>query len=204
VPTLSRNYSVYAKYYDELNTDYYLWHSVIRGNLDGNNQTGRMIEFGCGTGNILKEYAKSYDVFGVDASEEMIERAAEKIPNGHFYLDDMVTFSASETFDVALCLFDSINHILDIDRWRQFFENVASMLSPNGVFIVDANTTARLSKIVGFPPLFKEFDANCMSMKLVQSSETNFVFDVRIFFAGRRAPLSGRGRTHRRDHEIRS
>ena len=178
---MSRSYSMYARYYDALNTDYDLWHSVIGKSLEGEHETGKMIEFGCGTGNILQEYAGAYDVFGVDASQEMIDQAAAKIPNGHFYRDDMVTFSTSETFDVALCLFDTINHVLDLRRWRQFFENVASMLSSTGVFIVDANTTTRLNRIASFPPLFKAFDDNFMIMDLLQSNETNFVFNVRIF-----------------------
>ena len=95
---MSRSYSMYARYYDALNTDYDLWHSVIRKSLEGEHETGKMID-----------------------------QAAAKIPNGHFYRDDMVTFSSSETFD-----------------------------------------------------------DNFMIMDLLQSSETNFVFNVRIFSSVRR------------------
>lgn len=176
----TQKYAMYAKFYDRLNHDYQLWHSVIDRILDGTTEPGKMIEFGCGTGNILQKYAGSFSVYGVDISKEMIEQATNKLPGGKFYIDDMVTFSTSETFDVALCLFDSINHVLDFNLWSQFFKNVASMLSPNGVFIIDANTTTRLRRIVEFPPLLKEFDSNYMIMKLLQKSETNFVFDVRV------------------------
>jgi len=175
-----QNYAMYARYYDQLNNDYQLWHSVIRSSLPKHTETGNMIEFGCGTGNILQEYANSYSVFGVDISKDMLDRASQKLPGGEFYLDDMVTFSTSKKFDVALCLFDTINHVLDFTRWIRFFQNVSSLLSGSGIFILDANTTARLRRISNFPPLFKEFGSNYMIMRLFQNSETNFVFDVRI------------------------
>ena len=176
----TKNYSIYAKYYDILNTDYSLWHHIIQENIPKANMYKKVIEFGCGTGNILQKYAKSFSVYGVDLSSNMLEQAKEKIPKGTFYCKEMVSFSTEEKFDVALCLFDTINHILDFSKWKVFFENVASSLTPEGVFILDTNTTQRLKQITTYPPMCKEFDDNYFFMKLLQKNETNFLFDVRI------------------------
>lgn len=175
-----KNYSIYAKYYDVLNTDYSLWHHIIKNNIPKADMTKKIIEFGCGTGNILKRYAKSFSVYGVDLSNEMLVQAKEKIPKGTFFCEDMVSFSTQEKFDIALCLFDTINHVLDFSKWQVFFQNVASSLTSNGVFILDTNTTQRLKLITTYPPMCKEFDNNYFFMKLLQENETNFLFDVRI------------------------
>jgi len=174
------NYSIYAKYYDILNTDYLLWHHIIQENIPKADINKKIIEFGCGTGNILEKYAERFSVYGVDLSNAMLEQAKEKIPKGTFYCRDMVSFSTREKFDVALCLFDTINHVLNFSQWKDFFQNVASILTSDGVFILDANTTQRLKQITTYPPMCKEFYDGYFFMKLLQKNETNFLFDVRI------------------------
>jgi len=176
----SDNYSVYAKYYDLLNTDYSCWHRIIRENAPQADAGKKIIELGCGTGNILKEYKDRYSVYGVDISSRMLAQAREKIPGGTFYCTDMVSFSTREKFDLALCLFDTINHVLDVSKWNDFFQNVASCLSSEGVFILDANTTQRLIEITAYPPMCKAFENNYFFMKLLQKNATNFLFDVRL------------------------
>ena len=173
-------YSMYAKYYDRLNRDYDRWLRFIDEQITGFPASSRMIEYGCGTGNILAAYADRFKVTGVDISPSMLDLAKRKIPEGTFHLEDMVQFASDEKFDVALCLFDSVNHILPFRDWGVFFANVARSLRPGGVFILDANTTKRLAAIEKRPAFFEEFDGNYFYMKLRRRGEKNFIFDVRI------------------------
>jgi SAM-dependent methyltransferase len=125
-------------------------------------------------------YKDTCKVTGVDLSPEMLARARGKMPLGEFHLCNMVHYTDSRKYDLSLCLFDSINHVLDTREWRTMFANVSRNLSPNGTFVMDANTTARLERMAKRPPFMNEFDENYFYMKLRQKSERNFVFDVRV------------------------
>jgi hypothetical protein len=57
---------------------------------------------------------------------------------------------------------------------------VEKALAPNGIFILDANTTERLTRNEKRPAYFQEFDNNYFYMKLRRKNEKNFIFDVRI------------------------
>ena len=173
-------YSMYSKYYDKLNNDYDFWIPFIRSQIPSVLSNGNMIEFGCGTGNVLVNFRNEYKLAGVDISENMLKHAIEKLPEAEFFNQDMVHYKSNKKYQVALCLFDSINHILDFNDWKLFFENVAELLDEKGVFIFDANTTNRLLMITKRPAFFSEFDNNYFYMKLKQKSEANFVFDVRV------------------------
>jgi SAM-dependent methyltransferase len=148
--------------------------------LSASLSSGKIIEYGCGTGNVLLHYKDKYEVTGVDLSSGMLEQAKFKIPNGNFHLENMVTFKTDERYDVALCLYDSINHILNFSDWFIFFRNVLNTLKPNGIFILDVNTTERLKGVEKRPTLFNEFDDNYFYMKLKKKRENNFIFDVRV------------------------
>ena len=140
-------YSMYAKYYDRLNDSYDFWIPFIDNEISTVPHGSRIIEYGCGTGNVLLHYKDDYQVTGVDISPEMLEQARGKMSDGEFFLGDMVTFRPDRKYDVALCLFDTVNHILDFGDWRSFFRNVADTLNANGIFVLDANTTERLNGV---------------------------------------------------------
>lgn len=173
-------YSMYSKYYDRLNGNYDYWIPFIKSHIAEKEKKARMIEYGCGTGNVLEKFKDEYELYGVDISNSMLEQAKTKLPYANFILEDMVFYKSTEKYDIALCLFDSINHVLDFENWKVFFKNVANSLTSTGVFIFDANTTERLSRIVLRPALFSEFDDNYFYMKVKQKTDKNFVFDVRI------------------------
>jgi SAM-dependent methyltransferase len=173
-------YSMYAKYYDKLNKDYEYWIPFIKSQIPNKLINKNMIEFGCGTGNVLSYFKNEYKLYGVDISEDMLKHAKEKLPDAELINIDMVHYCSPNKYQIALCLFDSINHILNFDDWKVFFKNVSNSLIKGGVFILDANTTDRLSMITKRPAYFSEFDNNYFYMKLIQKSTSNFIFDVRV------------------------
>src|SRR5919197_4520428 len=75
-----------------------------------------VLEVACGTGSILKQLWTYYEVTGVDLSEEMLDRAAEKVPGVPLFRGDMRKLNLGERFDVVLCVYDSINHLLRFDE----------------------------------------------------------------------------------------
>ena len=184
-------YSMYSKYYDRLNTEYDHWIRFIKVSTAAYPDNSKLIEYGCGTGNMLVPFVGRFALAGVDLSAEMLAAAKEKLPGCSLYHHDMLNFSSDTKYDISLCLFDSINHLTDFSIWTEFFRTVYSNMSENGIFIFDANTTTRLAKICERQPWFTEFDTNYFYMKLHRKSERNFIFDVRI--------LSGDGRGNYRE-----
>ncbi len=104
----------------------------------------KLCEFACGTGNISLILSKlGYDVTGVDNSIDMLTVAGEKIrrrkSNMRIVHHDMVTYSSKESFDRAVCVYDSINYISSPDALGRFFRSVYTSLKPGGVFAFDAS-----------------------------------------------------------------
>jgi len=97
----------------------------------------RVLEIGCGQGDLLAEVDPSYGV-GIDFSPAMIERAAEKHPKLNFFVADAHSPHLDETFDVII-LSDLINELWDV---RQVLENLAALSTPTTRIII--NTYSRL------------------------------------------------------------
>lgn len=173
-------YSMYSKYYDALNTGYGKWLFPLLWNEIYDKRGGRLLELGCGTGNVLSEFKNNFYIVGVDISPCMLEKARAKLPDAELHLCDMTCYKSDEKFDVILCVFDSMNHVLDMEKWDDLLKNARDNMNKGGIFIIDINTKARLDSIASRPPLFTEFDGNYFYMQVRHKNEKNFVFDVRV------------------------
>jgi SAM-dependent methyltransferase len=79
------------------------------------NPNQRILEIGCGMGDLLARLQPSHGV-GVDFSAEMIERARQKNPHLEFHHLDAHDLSSLEgTFDVII-LSDTVNDLWDVQR----------------------------------------------------------------------------------------
>lgn len=61
----------------------------------------RVLEMGCGTGELLNAIAPSYGV-GIDFAEEMVGMARKSFPHLHFYVDDFENLQLEEKFDYVI------------------------------------------------------------------------------------------------------
>ena len=52
---------------------------------------------------------------------EMLELARGKVPRADLIQGDMASFSLGERFDVVICVFDSLNHLMTFDAWQSMF-----------------------------------------------------------------------------------
>src|SRR5438876_4557880 len=139
------SYDVFAPFYDAVQGDRaqharYLC-SLIRKHAP---RARTVLELACGTGSILKQLWTHYEVTGLDLSEEMLEIAAEKVPGVPLFRGDMTSFDLGVRFDVVLCVYDSINHLLRFDEWKAVFARAHKHLDDGGVFISDINTKRKL------------------------------------------------------------
>jgi predicted TPR repeat methyltransferase len=111
----------------------------------------RLLELACGTGTVLKHLRHTYQIVGLDLSEGMLAVARRNVPDATFYQGDMSTFSLPESFDVILCVFDSVNHLSTWAQWQNLFRQVNRHLDAHGLFIFDVNTLAKLERLAKAP-----------------------------------------------------
>jgi SAM-dependent methyltransferase len=85
----------------------------------------RVLELGCGTGDLLAALEPSLGV-GVDFAPELLKRAAKNHPHLRFVQDDVGRLSLKATFDYVI-LSDLINDLWDV---QTAIERVASVCTP--------------------------------------------------------------------------
>ncbi len=108
-------------------------------------QPRSVLEVCCGTGRICRMLAaEGYEVAGVDLSPEMIAEAKHIASESHlpieFSVQDASEMRLNRRFDAALSFFDSLNNIIDYDRFAAAIQRTYEHLKPGGAFIFDLNT----------------------------------------------------------------
>jgi SAM-dependent methyltransferase len=105
------------------------------------------LDLACGTGNTTVELARrSYDVTGVDLSATMLREARAKAPHLPFFEQDVRSLSLPSRFDACVCLFDSLNYVLEWEGLVACAEGVARHLEPGGLFLFDLNAIRALEE----------------------------------------------------------
>ena len=144
-----------APHYDALmsNVPYDLWaHYVTQlASRAGRpvHRGSQVLDLATGTGSLALEFAAlGCRVTGIDCSEPMLVQARRKaaecgldIP---FIHRDLADFQLPSEFDHAVCLYDSLNYIIEPDRLKQAFANIRAALKPTGLLIFDVNTVYAL------------------------------------------------------------
>ena len=140
-----------------------------------------LLELACGTGAILKILAKSYDVAGLDVSPQMLAIARKKLPHVPVYRKDMVRFELAVKFDVIICVFDSINHVLKFTDWQKIFRNAARHLEEDGLFLFDINTEAKLKRLINAPTWVHKFGRNLEFINVTAGRRGIANWNIRVF-----------------------
>jgi len=126
-----------------------------------------ILETACGTGIVAKEFQKiGYDITGLDINEKMIKEAKKNLSEEKLILADMTNFDLQKKFDVILCNYNSICHLLSWQDWQKFFEMSQKHLEENGILIFDINTLFEFENITREFAQFYNFgeDSVCLEM----------------------------------------
>lgn len=150
------SYNVFADYYDALmqNAGYaqrcdYICRLMERHSHD----FGITLDLACGTGSLTQELAqRGVDVYGVDASAEMLseamQKSSEKGLNILYLRQKMQSLDLYGTIDTCVCTLDSINHLTDEKAVTKAFERVAFFMNRDGIFMFDVNTVYKHEKVL--------------------------------------------------------
>lgn len=137
------NYSILAKYYDELLQDedsLSLWLKHIE-----EKPFKTVLELASGSGvmaKILKN--KGYDVIASDLSSEMKEVSKANF-DGEYHILNMSDYHLDKKFDLVLCICDSVNYLME-EELDNFFKCAYEHLNPNGRLIFDMHHLERLNE----------------------------------------------------------
>lgn len=150
------SYNTFARFYDELtgNVEYQKRSEYIEQFFESSDRTVKTIlDLACGTCSVSLPLAeKGYRVIGVDASENMLEIASEKLVQSEcdFTLlkADMRNFDLVEQVDAAVCSLDSINHLNSITDVKRCFDSVYAALKNGSLFVFDVNTVYKHNEIL--------------------------------------------------------
>lgn len=176
------NYDIFSKFYDQVMGEREKsTHDILMYIQEYAPHSKKILELACGTGSVLKFLAEKYEVSGLDLSEGMLQVSKEKVPRAKLYSQNMVDFKIDDKFDVILCVFDSINHIIDVEDWKKIFINVKNHLSPEGIFIFDMNTEEKLIRTIQESPWVKRFDDNIMIMNVLDEGKGITNWNIKIF-----------------------
>lgn len=143
-------------------------------------ETRTILEIACGTGAVLGLLSESYEVTGLDQSRQMLAIARRKLPHVKLHRQDMRSFRLHRRFDVIICIFDSINHLLRFSDWQKVFRRVESHLNDGGVFIFDVNTIGRLRRLYHSPPWTTEFGRNWEIINVTKGRGDRFDWNLRV------------------------
>jgi SAM-dependent methyltransferase len=175
------SYSVFAPFYDAAMGDMSDKVSFLKKLLrDYAPEAETLLELACGTGSIMSQLAGSYQVSGLDISPDMLAIAKQKLPQSQFHQGDMADFKLRQTFDVVLCVFDSVNHLLQWHEWQSMFQSVYGHLNDKGLFVFDINTPRRLEWLADSPAFSKQLGEDYMVMD-VQRADQSYNWEVKIF-----------------------
>jgi SAM-dependent methyltransferase len=101
---------------------------------------GRVLELAIGTGRVALPLAgRGVAVEGVDASEAMVARLRAKPGGGSVpvVMGDMAEVPVSGPFRLVYLIFNTLFGLLTQDRQAECFRNVARVLGPGGVFVIE-------------------------------------------------------------------
>lgn len=110
------------------------------------NQTQRIIDLGCGTGQITCQLAKSkdYTLTGVDLAADMLSEAALRAQHENVDIQwinqDLRHLEGLDNYDLAISYCDVINYLTEESDLSTVFKNVHHLLVNDGLFVFDIHS----------------------------------------------------------------
>ncbi len=114
----------------------------------------RIVELGCGTGNILIPLTSNgWNVIGIDLSEDMLTIAQDKANETGLYIhllhQDMREFELGHPVDLIYSFCDSLNYLLQEEDIQKTFQLVYESLNVGGLWVFDYHTEHMITNVLG-------------------------------------------------------
>jgi len=133
------DYMAWARFSLDFLGEHGLWNTL--------SEPPRILECACGTGELallISRYRIQIDAF--DRSPSMIAEAQRKAVGledpPHFFVGSFESFHADPQYDAAICLYDSINYLLEPTEIVSFLRRLSDAMQPEGLILFDICTEA--------------------------------------------------------------
>ncbi len=184
-----KTYDKFLDYYDQIvrwinspideETDF-LENEVIKVY---NPEAKDVLEVACWTGIVAKELIKlGYNYTWLDINEKMLEKAKQNLKNleKRLILWDMTNFNLNQKFDIVLCNYNSICHLLDWKSWQDFFEMAEKHLKKWWILVFDINTIFEFENITRDFAQFYNFWKNTVCLEMFKKGKI-YEWVIKIF-----------------------
>jgi SAM-dependent methyltransferase len=173
---------------------------IERGALPGST----ILDAGCGTGRYAAELARrGYLVHGIDRSPDLIAVARNSLASGpgsvSFDTGDLLALPPAR-YDAVLCR-GVLNDIIDDAAREAVFANLAGVLRPRGVLILDVREWTASEERKTREPLFRKRVSTDRG-ELTFTSVTALDRENRLLLIAERHELDSNGETHVSDFQF--
>ncbi len=178
-------YHTLSAYYDRLMTTDYDERAAYLLNLFAAHGSSprSLLDLACGSGSLTACLASAgIDMIGVDASEEMLMIAAEKVPDAMWLCQDMRQLDLYDVVDGAVCTLDSLNHLLKTADLAAVFDRLRLFIAPGGLLIFDVNTPHKHRHTLGDNTFVFEEDRLMCVWQNFRGSQSGVVHMALDFF----------------------
>ena len=176
-------YDLLAPHYDAVTGDSATEAAFVHGIIEQcHGQAATLLDVACGTGGITALLAGAYQVSGLDISPGMLAVAREKLPPGTpLYLADMTSFTLNATFDVIVCAYQGVNHLLSLSAWKSFFDCAYDHLNDGGVLVFDIATVGYLTRMASGPRIAEQFADNYLLIRVGTADGAVFQWQIEVY-----------------------
>lgn len=177
-------YNLFAKYHDEIvrpeewqiDDEVFFLDEIFEDFSSGK----EILESACGSWQIMKELIKKwYNIDGFDLSSEMISKA-KKSWLENVFVWDMTKYISDKKYDIVLCNYNSICHLLSFDAWKDFFECSFQNLKKWWILVFDITTLYEFESLVEDFTMSKNIWENTLCLSVIKK-DSKYIRDVRIF-----------------------
>ncbi len=176
-------YDLLAPHYDAVTGDSATEAAFIHDIIERRHpQAATLLDLACGTGSITARLAGAYQVSGLDISPGMLALAREKLPGGtELYLADMTSFRLDARFDVIVCAYQGINHLLSLAAWQSSFDRACEHLNRGGLFVFDIATLSHLERMASVPRIVQEFAGHYLLIRVRTADRRIFDWHIEVY-----------------------
>lgn len=180
-------YRDFSEFYDRLMTDvdYEAYADYLLRLFEKHGgRPHTVVDIACGSGSLTAALSvRGVDTVGVDASDEMLARAAEKLPNALWLCQDMRQMDLYGTVDGAVCTLDSLNHLCSTADVAEVFRRTRLFVEPHGLLIFDVNTPYKHREVLADRAFVFEEDGVLCTWRTQYTARTGQVTMFLDFFA---------------------
>lgn len=147
-------------------------------------QGRRLLDMGCGTGNLTVRLAeRGFDVIGQDSSSDMLTYAAAKSGEITWICQKMEATELGEEVDAIISTLDSINHLSDREAVEHCFRRAAENLKCGGAFVFDVNTIRKHRETLGNNTFVYDVDGvYCVWQNTFDPADNGVDIELDLFF----------------------